>query len=53
MADVVFQLETTVEGDRIENRLAVPKFRGGRAMSDVIKLELSDEVDIDTSRDIA
>jgi KaiC/GvpD/RAD55 family RecA-like ATPase len=53
MADLVFQLDTSVKGDRIENRLAVPKFRGGQALSDVIKLELSDEVDIDTSRDIA
>ena len=53
MVDVVFQLETTVAGDRVENRLAVPKFRGGQALSDVIKLELADEVEIDTSRDIA
>ncbi len=53
MADIVFQLETEVKGDRIENRLAVPKFRGGQALSDVIKLELAEEVDIDTSRDIA
>lgn len=53
MADIVFQLETRVKGDRIENRLAVPKFRGGQALSDVIKLELAEEVDIDTSRDIA
>jgi len=53
MADIVFQLETTTKGDRIENRLAVPKFRGGQALTDIIKLELSDEVDIDTSRDIA
>ncbi|MFO7925875.1 MAG: RAD55 family ATPase [Halobacteriota archaeon] len=53
MADVVFQLETTVKGDRIENRLAVPKFRGGRALSDVIKLDLAAAIDIDTSRDIA
>ncbi|WP_299236762.1 RAD55 family ATPase [Natronomonas sp.] len=53
MADVVFELETTIEGDRIENRLAVPKFRGGRALSDVIKLDLSGSIDIDTSRDIA
>ncbi len=53
MADVVFQLETQLKGDRIENRLAVPKFRGGRALSDVIKLELSSTIDIDTSRDIA
>ena len=53
MADIVFQLDTQVNGDRIENRLAVPKFRGGQALSEVIKLELSETVDIDTSRDIA
>lgn len=53
MADVVFELETTVKGDRIENRLAVPKFRGGRALSEVIKLDLTSVIDIDTSRDIA
>jgi hypothetical protein len=52
-ADVVFQLDTTVAGDDVENRLAIPKFRGGRAPSDVIKLDLVEEVSIDTSRDIA
>jgi KaiC/GvpD/RAD55 family RecA-like ATPase len=53
MADVVFRLETTRKGDKIENRLSVPKFRGGKALTDVVKLELADEVEIDTSRDIA
>jgi KaiC/GvpD/RAD55 family RecA-like ATPase len=53
MADVVFQLETEIKGDRVENRLAVPKFRGGRALSDVIKLDLAETIEIDTSRDIA
>ena len=53
MADVVFDLDTTVKGDRVENRLAVPKFRGGNAFADVIKLELQEQVEIDTSRDIA
>ena len=53
MADIVFQLDTSMKGDRIENHLAVPKFRGGQALSELIKLELSDEVEIDTSRDIA
>lgn len=53
MADIVFQLETQIKGDRIVNRLAVPKFRGGQALSDVIKLDLSSSIDIDTSRDIA
>ena len=53
MADVVFQLETTVSGDALTNRLTVPKFRGGQAMDEPIKLELRDRVSIDTSRDIA
>lgn len=53
MADVIFDMETQVNGDRIENRLAVPKFRGGRALSEIIKLELAESVSIDTSRDIA
>jgi KaiC/GvpD/RAD55 family RecA-like ATPase len=53
MADVVFDLRTTVKGDRVENRLAIPKFRGGAAVSDIVKLELADKVAIDTSRDIA
>ncbi|MFC6976264.1 MULTISPECIES: RAD55 family ATPase [Haloarcula] len=52
-ADVVFQLNTQIEGDEIANRLAIPKFRGGRAPNDVIKLDLVEEVSIDTSRDIA
>lgn len=53
MADVVFSLDTTVSGESIENRLAVPKFRGGRALTETIKLELAERVSIDTSRDIA
>ena len=52
-ADVVFQLNTTTSGDEVENRLAIPKFRGGRAPTDIIKLNLVEEVSIDTSRDIA
>ena len=52
-ADVVFELETGISGDELENRLSIPKFRGGRAPTDVIKLDLVEEVSIDTSRDIA
>jgi len=52
-ADVVFQLKTYTRGDEVENRLAVPKFRGGRAPNDIIKLDLVEQVSIDTSRDIA
>jgi len=53
MADVVFDLRTNVDGAEIENRLAVPKFRGGQALEDTIKLKLARQVDVDTSRDIA
>ena len=53
VADVVFQLHTEISGDTVENRLAVPKFRGGRALPETIKLELAEAVRIDTSRDIA
>lgn len=53
MADVIFDLETRVRGDSIENRLTVPKFRGGSALEEPIKLELRDRVSVDTSRDIA
>jgi hypothetical protein len=52
-ADVVFELKTTTQGDEVENKLAIPKFRGGRAPNDIIKLDLMEEVSIDTSRDIA
>jgi len=52
-ADVVFRLETETNSDEIENRLVVPKFRGGRAPNDIIKLDLMEEVSVDTSRDIA
>jgi len=52
-ADVVFQLKTRTVGDEVENKLAIPKFRGGRAPNDVIKLDLVEQVSIDTSRDIA
>ena len=52
-ADVVFKLETDTTGDEVENRLSIPKFRGGRAPADIIKLNLVEDVSIDTSRDIA
>jgi KaiC/GvpD/RAD55 family RecA-like ATPase len=53
MADVVFDLQTDTSGSEIVNRLAVPKFRGGVALEETIKLQLTDGVTIDTSRDIA
>jgi KaiC/GvpD/RAD55 family RecA-like ATPase len=53
VADVVFDLNTELEGSEVANTLAVPKFRGGAALQETIKLKLATEVDIDTSRDIA
>ncbi|GAD52953.1 hypotheical protein [Halarchaeum acidiphilum MH1-52-1] len=52
-ADVAFRLRTTITGNDVENTLAVPKFRGGRALDETIKLDLGERVGIDTSRDIA
>ncbi|MFB6106838.1 MAG: RAD55 family ATPase [Halobacteriaceae archaeon] len=53
MADVVLSLTVNTAGAEMESRLSVPKFRGGRAPDEVIKLELGERVRIDTSRDIA
>jgi len=53
MADVVFDLRTDVRGGEVINRLAVPKFRGGTALEETVKLKLEESVSIDTSRDIA
>lgn len=53
LADVVFRLTTDTTGATVENRLAVPKFRGGRALTETLKLTLTDRVAVDTSRDIA
>lgn len=52
-ADIVFNLTTEVRGSNLVNRLTVPKNRGGRAITEEIKLELTEEVAVDTSRDIA
>lgn len=53
VADVVWDLDTQVRGNDVINKLAVPKFRGGRALDETVKLKLEEEVAIDTSRDIA
>ncbi|MDB9301992.1 transcriptional regulator [Halorubrum ezzemoulense] len=53
VADIVFDLRTTVTGTEIANRLVVAKFRGGAALEEPLKLKLTDEVAVDTSRDIA
>ncbi len=52
-ADAVFDLRTEISGTELENHLTIPKFRGGSQPTEAIKLELTEEVAIDTSRDIA
>lgn len=52
LSDVVFELETDIRGEYIENRLYVPKVRGGEPIEEVVKMGLTDGVTIDTSRDI-
>jgi hypothetical protein len=53
MAEVVFDLRTRINGSEVENRPAVPTFRGGRPSEDPVKLRLGGRVTVDTSRDVA
>ncbi|MFC4988732.1 RAD55 family ATPase [Saliphagus infecundisoli] len=53
VADAVFDLRSAVGATELETYLTVPKLRGGGAPTETIKLELSERVSIDTSRDIA
>lgn len=51
--DVIFDLVTNLRGGSIENRLSIPKFRGGQSLTDAIDLDLTSDVTIDVSRKIA
>lgn len=51
--DLVLELEIEHNGSQVEHVLSVPKFRAHDLPGETIKLELSSEVDVDTSRDIA
>ena len=53
MGDIAFKLITEIDNIEVTNRLVVPKFRGGSALQEAVKLELTERVSIDTSRDIA
>ncbi len=52
-ADIVFDLETRRRGSSVDNSLSVPKFRGGKSLSETIELHLTSDVTIDVSRKIA
>lgn len=53
LADIVFDLITDLRGGSIENSLSIPKFRGGRSLTETIALDLTSDVTIDVSRKIA
>ena len=53
LADIVLELRRSVQPGGVNYLLVVSKFRGGRALTEPVKLELTETVRIDTSRDIA
>jgi hypothetical protein len=53
VADMVLQLDTTVEKQGIENTLVVPKHRSRETIEEVIKLDLGGEAAVDASRNVA
>lgn len=52
-SDIVWELRRRIRSNDIEHHLVISKFRGGKALTEPVKLVLTDEVRIDTSRDIA
>jgi KaiC/GvpD/RAD55 family RecA-like ATPase len=53
LADIIFSLSTEIRGGTLQNDLAIPKFRGGKALPESIDLDLTADVTIDVSRKIA
>lgn len=53
VADVVLELDIVVEESTVENHLLVSKFRGKDPLDEIIKLDLGQQLGVDTSRNIA
>ncbi len=53
VADVVLELDIVVEETSVENHLLVSKYRGRKPVDEIIKLDLGQQLGVDTSRNIA
>ncbi len=51
-SDLVWQLQRSVRTNEIQTSLLISKFRGGKALTEPVKLVLTDDVQVDMSRDI-
>lgn len=52
VSDLVLDLGVVSDKSTVENHLIVPKFRGREVVTEVIKLKLGQEADVDTSRNL-
>ena len=53
ISDVVFDIDSEKAGDRLVNRLGIPKMRKMKPIDETFRYYISDGVQIDTSKDIA
>ncbi len=51
--DVIFDVELEKTGDKIINRLSIPKLRGKVPTTEMVKFRVGEGVQIDTTKDIA